>query len=153
MTEKDQAWALFWCSLLRPLIDSETEPEDTPRVLREIASHEHLFPDGRRRKVSPTTLRRKWRVYQQQGFEALARKPRCDRGQTRRYRPEIIQRAIELKKDQPLRSNETINQFLQQEFGQRLPKATLYRHLQQAGATRVKLGVTSTKVRCRRRAG
>jgi transposase InsO family protein len=149
MTEKDQAWALFWCSLLRPLIDSETEPEDTPRVLREIASHEHLFPDGRRRKVSPTTLRRKWRVYQQQGFEALARKPRCDRGQTRRYRPEIIQRAIALKKDQPLRSNETINQFLQQEFGQRLPKATLYRHLQQAGATRVKLGVTSTKVRCR----
>ena len=49
--------------MLRPLIDGETEPEDTPRVLREIASHEHLFPDGRRRKVSLTTLRRKWRVW------------------------------------------------------------------------------------------
>jgi putative transposase len=149
MNEKDQVWALFWCSLLRPLIEGETEPEDALRCLREIAAQEHLFPDGRRRRVSATTLRRKWQTFQKDGFEALARKPRSDRGQSRKHQPELIQRAVELKKDQPLRSDETINKFLQAQFGQQLPKSTLYRHLKQAGATRLKLGFTATKIRCR----
>lgn len=54
MREKDQVWALFWCSLLRPLIEGETEPDDAPRCLREIAAQEHLFPDGRRPRPPPT---------------------------------------------------------------------------------------------------
>ena len=61
----------------------------------------------------------------------------------------MIDRAIELKKDQPRRSEETINQFLRDEFQETLPKATLYRHLKQAGATRLKLGVSQQKVRRR----
>lgn len=149
MNEKEQARGLFWCSLLRPLIEGETEDEEVLRCLREIASGEHVFPDGQRRKVSVSTLRRKWRAFQKGGFEALARKRRRDRGQSRKHTPEMIQRAVELKKEQPLRSDETINQFLQQQFGKRIPKATLYRHLKQAGATRLKLGVTATKIRCR----
>jgi putative transposase len=149
MREKDQVWALFWCSLLRPLIEGETEPEDALRCLREIAAQEHLFPDGRRRKVSVTTLRRKWQTFQKDGFEALARKARSDRGQSRKHQPQWIERAVELKKEQPLRSDETINKFLQAQFGQQIPKSTLYRHLKQAGATRLKLGFTKTKIRCR----
>ena len=134
MNEKEQARGLFWCSLLRPLIEGETEEEDALRCLREVAAREHVFPDGQRRKVSVSTLRRKWRAFQKGGFEALARKRRRDRGQSRKHTPEMIQRAVELKKEQPLRSDETINQFLKQQFGKTIPKATLYRHLKQAGA-------------------
>jgi transposase InsO family protein len=61
----------------------------------------------------------------------------------------MIDRAIALKRDQPRRSEETINQFLQQEFHQKLPKSTLYRHLKRAGATRRKLGISREKVRRR----
>jgi transposase InsO family protein len=61
----------------------------------------------------------------------------------------MLARAVELKKEQPRRSQETINQFLRQEFGRTIPPSTLYRHLKAAGATRLKLGVTQTKVRCR----
>ena len=64
MNEKEQARGLFWCSLLRPLIEGETEDEDALRCLREIAAQEHVFPDGQRRKVSVSTLRRKWRAFQ-----------------------------------------------------------------------------------------
>jgi len=149
MNEREQAWALFWCSLLRPLIEGEIADEDAPRWLRKIAAREHLLPDGRRRKVTVATLRRRWRAFQKGGFEALVRKRRRDRGQSRKHPPEMLQRAVELKKEQPLRSDETINQFLQQQFGRTIPKATLYRHLKQAGATRLKLGVTATKIRCR----
>ena len=146
MRENDQVWALFWCSLLRPLIEGEIEQGEVTRCLREIAAQVHLFPDGRRRKTSVSTLRRKWNTFQKDGFEGLARKPRRDRGKSRKHKPEVIQRAVELKKDQPLRSDETINRFLQAQWGQQIPKSTLYRHLKQAGATRRKLGVTTTKI-------
>jgi transposase InsO family protein len=57
--------------------------------------------------------------------------------------------AIELKKEQPYRSDRTINHFLQERYGRIIPRSTLYRHLNQAGATRVKLGVSKMKVRKR----
>jgi len=149
MTEKEQQQALFWCSLLRPLIYGEIDDGDITRRLREIAGQPVTFPDGQRKKPSLSTLRRKWKRWQQDGLEGLVRKRRSDRGKVRNGRQKMIDLAVELKKDQPLRSEETINQFLEQRFGTTLPKGTLYRHLRQAGATRIKLGVAKTKVRCR----
>ena len=61
----------------------------------------------------------------------------------------MIDKAIALKKDQPRRSDHAINQFLQEEFQATIPRSTLYRHLRRAGATRLKLGVSKQKVRCR----
>jgi len=61
----------------------------------------------------------------------------------------MIDKAIALKKDQPRRSAHAINQFLQEEFQATIPRSTLYRHLRRAGATRLKLGVSKQKVRCR----
>jgi len=149
MNEKEQRLALFWCSLLRPLIYEEVAGAEVTRCLKEIADCQVTFPNGQRKKASLSTLRRKWKRWQEDGLEGLVRKPRSDRGKVRKKRQKMIDLAIELKKDQPLRSEETINKFLQQRFGQTLPKATLYRHLKQAGATRAKLGVAKTKVRCR----
>ncbi len=147
--DRHEQWAVFWCSLLGPLIYGEIPPEEAGRFLRELAQREHLFPDGRRRKASRATLWRKWKTYQQGGLEGLFPKRRDDRGKPRKASPEMIDRAIALKKDQPRRSDETINQFLQQEFHQKLPKSTLYRHLKRAGATRRKLGISREKVRRR----
>jgi transposase len=96
-----------------------------------------------------STLRRKLRQYRQAGFEGLARKGRADRGRPRAHDPAIIEKAIELKRDQPRRSEETINQFLQSWYGKTLPKSTLYRALKQAGATRIKLGISRRPVRRR----
>jgi putative transposase len=149
MSDRQERWAVFWCSLLSPLLYGEIPPEEAGPFLRQLASQEHVFPDGRRRKPSRATLWRKWKRYRDGGFEALFRKRRSDRGKPRKRRQAMIDKAIELKKDQPYRSDETINQFLEKEFHDKIPKSTLYRHLKRAGATRLKLGVTKTKVRCR----
>lgn len=149
MTEKEQQQALFWCTLLRPLIYGEVEPKETARQLREIAQQEVLFPDGKRKTPSLSTLRRKWKQFQTGGFEALVRKRRKDRGKSHKYSEEMLQFAIELKKEQPLRSDETINQFLKERFDATIPKSTLYWHLRNAGATRLKLGIAKTKIRSR----
>ncbi|MBE7549202.1 MAG: hypothetical protein HS127_19395 [Planctomycetia bacterium] len=59
--------------------------------------------------------------------------------------PEIIDKAVELKKEQPRRSDDCLNRFLEKYYGKTIPKSTLYRHLRLAGATRLKLGVSQQK--------
>jgi len=149
MKKKEQEWAIFWCALLEPILFGEISPGETQAFLRKLASEERLFPNGKRKKPSLSTLRRKLCRFRRTGFESLGRKPRSDRGKPRAHGEELIQRAIELKRDQPRRSNETINQFLQSEHRKSLPKSTLYRHLKEAGATRAKLGILKKKVRRR----
>lgn len=148
-SNRDEQWAIFWCSLLQPLICGAIPPEEAGEFLRELAGQEQLCPNGRRKKPSRAVLWRKWKQYRAGGFEALLRKRRKDRGQPRRVKQAVIDRAVALKKDQPLRSDETINQFLQHEHQVQIPKSTLYRHLRKAGATRLKLGVSKQKVRRR----
>lgn len=147
--DRQEQWAVFWCSLLGPLLYGDIPPEEAGRFLRELAETEHDFPDGTRRKPSRATLWRKWKQYREGGLEALYRKRRSDRGQPRKATPQMIAKAVELKKDQPYRSDEAINKFLQQQFQDTIPKSTLYRHLKQAGATRLKLGISKQKVRRR----
>jgi transposase InsO family protein len=149
MPDRQEQWAVFWCSLLAPLLYGEIPPEEAGRFLTELASCEQVFPDGQRRQPSRATLWRKWKQYRDGGFETLFRKRRSDRGQSRRATPTMIAKAIELKTEQPYRSDVPLNQFLESEFGRMIPKATLYRHLKRAGATRLKLGISQRKVRRR----
>lgn len=149
MDKEQEKWAIFWCELLTPVIYDEIEPDLTNRFLRVLAKRKIRFPDGRVGKPSLSTLRRKLNRYRQDGFDALARKGRSDRGKSRIFAGEIIEKAIELKKEQPFRSPDTINRFLEEIYGATIPRSTLYRHLKQANATRLKLGVLRKKVRKR----
>ena len=142
MRSEDEKWSLFWCGLLHPVIFGEIEKTGAHRYLRELASKQHLFPDGGMRKPSLSTLQRKLAAYRRGGFEALVRKRRCDR-------PEIVAKAVELKLEQGKRSEVGINLFLKDLFGKTLARSTLYRHLKRAGATRIKMGITSDKPRGR----
>jgi transposase InsO family protein len=149
LDKQAEKWAIFWCDLLKPLIFEEIEAEATNRFLKELAHTEVLFPDGRIAKPSVATLRRKFNRYRHGGFDALFRHARSDRGKPRNTGPEVMQKAIELKREQPCRSPMVINQFLQEMYSTTVPRATLYRHLKAAGATRLKLGVLKQKVRKR----
>ncbi len=149
MNAKDQQWALFWCSVLHGLIFDEVAPEERMRHLKQLSEQSRRFPNGVSKKASFSTLKRKWKSYQQGGFDALVRKGRSDRGQPRKVSPLIIDQAVAIKRDLPTRSARTINQFLQHQHRLTIPPSTLYRHLKQQGATRLKLGVVKTKVRRR----
>jgi len=149
MADQQEQWAVFWCSLLSPLLYGEISSEESGGFLRQLASTEQVFPDGRRGKPSRATLWRKWKRYRDGGFEALFRKRRSDRGKPRKATQAMIAKAVELKTEQPYRSHVPINQFLDAEFHATIPKSTLYRHLKQAGATRLKLGISRRKVRRR----
>ena len=149
MDRNDEQWAVFWCGLLHPLLFEELEASEINPYLKRLAQTEVVFPNGRTGKPSLSTLRRKWRAYRSGGFSALARRRRSDREKPRAVSAEVIAHAIELKREQPYRSDAVINRFLEERFGLTVPRSTLYRHLRAAGATRLKLGIVKQKVRKR----
>jgi transposase len=142
-------WAVFWCQLLGPILLDEVEPGERRRFLHELSQRELKLPNGVRKRISLSTLRRKVRQFRQRRLAGIQRQPRSDRGQSRQDRQAMLQRAIALKKQQPRRSPEVINEFLKHEFGRTIPKSSLNRHLRRAGATRRKLDVKQEPIRCR----
>jgi len=149
MKSKDEQWAIFWCTLLRPIIFNEIEEGTENHYLKSVVKEKRVFPNGKLKKPSLSTLRRKLNKYRKSGFKSLARKIRSDRGKARSVSQEIIDKAVEIKKEQPLRSDDTINRFLKVQYEKTIPRSTLYRHLKQAGATKIKLDITKKKVRKR----
>lgn len=149
MGRNDEAWAVFWCSLLSPVLLGEIPEAERERYFQQLSQPERLLPNGQRRRISVRTFRRQWRRLKDGGVPGLYRRRRSDRGQPRGKHADLLARAVELKTEQPFRSDKVINQILKREFGRTLPRSTLYHHLRRAGATRRKLGVSTQKVRCR----
>jgi transposase InsO family protein len=149
MGRDDQTWAVFWCSLLSPLLLGEVPEAEREAYFRTLAAEDRLLPNGQRKRVCVRTLRRWWQRLRDEGVHGTFRRRRSDRGRPRARQQPLLDRAVELKTEQPRRSDVVINRILQQEFGRRLPRSTLYRHLRREGATRRKLGVSQQKVRCR----
>jgi len=149
MGRNDQEWAVFWCSLLSPVLLGEIPEGQRERYFQQLSQEQRLLPNGQRRCISARTFRRQWRRLKEEGVQGLYRRTRNDRGQPRRRQADLLARAVELKKQQPRRSDKVINRILRREFGRQVPRSTLYRHLHREGATRRKLGLSQEKIRCR----
>jgi transposase InsO family protein len=149
MSRNDEDWAVFWCSLLSPVLLGEIPEAQRERYFQELSREERRLPNGEQRCISVRTLRRKWRRLKGQGVPGLYRRRRSDRGKPRKKHADLLARAVELKKEQPKRSDKVINRILKREFGRTVPRSTLYHHLRREGATRRKLGVSLQKIRCR----
>lgn len=119
------------------------------QYFHQLSREERLLPNGKRRRLSVRTVRRKWQQLKKEGVLGLYRRRRSDRDKPRSRYADLLARAVDLKKEQPYRSEQVINRILQKEFDRQVPRSTLYRHLRRQGATRRKLGVSVEKVRCR----
>ncbi len=149
MDQNDLAWTAFRASLLASLITGEVASGERAAYFQKLASEERLLPNGKWSKISVRTLRRWYQQLREGGLERLKPQRRSDLGQARRSLQAKVDRAVELKRQQPRRSDQVINRILQSEFGSGLSRSTLYRHLSIRGATRKRLGVDHEKVRCR----
>jgi putative transposase len=149
MGRNDEDWAVFWCSLLSPVLLGEIPEAHRERYFQTLSQEERRLPNGQRRCISVRTFRRQWRRLKDGGVPGLYRRRRSDRGKPRKKYTDLLARAVELKKEQAYRSDKVINRILKREFGRTVPRSTLYDHLRREGATRRKLGVSPQKVRCR----
>lgn len=130
-----QAEAMFRAQIVAPLVDPLSTPEEKRQWRRFVTTREHVFPDGKKRRIAERTLRSWVAAYRQAGWRALERRPRPDRGVLRKLTAEIVERAKQLKQEEPRRSVPHILRIIETERGESIDIApsTLWRHLARAG--------------------
>ena len=132
--------ALFRYGLIAHLLFGPLSNGQMERALREIASRRYVIPYSKRTLVGVSTLRRYLKQYQQGGFDALRPGERSDKGVPRALPPEVLQKAIALRQEQPARTTPMIVELLQRDpelkLSQALNAHTLTTHLRACGQTR-----------------
>jgi transposase InsO family protein len=137
MDAKAEKLALFRYGLIAPLVLELLPRGELTRRAHDIAAGHYDIPFSKRTTVSVDTLL-DWAVrYRSGGFEALAPKPRQDRGESRAITPQLATLIERLKRENPHRTGTTLLRelALSAESGDAPPlsAATLYRFLKQRG--------------------
>ena len=138
MDAKAEKLALFRYGLIAPLVLETLPRGELTRRAEEIAARQYDIPDSQRISVSVDTLL-EWSLrYRRGGFDALAPKPRQDRGQSRAIDPQLAGLIERLKRENPHRTGMTLLRELALTSQQNEPgvsASTLYRFLKQRGLT------------------
>ena len=138
MDTKAEKLALFRYGLVAPLVLEALPRGELTRRAQEIAARHYDIPNSNRISVSVDTLL-DWALrYRTGGFEALAPKPRQDRGQSRALTPQLADLIERLKRENPHRTGTTLLRELALSSGKNSPgvsASTLYRFLKQRGLT------------------
>jgi putative transposase len=142
MDAKVEKLALFRFGLIAPLVIERLPRGELTRRAQEIAARTYDIPHSKRTAVSVDTLL-DWALrYRNGGFEALAPKPRQDRGQSRAVNPQLASLIERLKRENPHRTGTTLLRELALSSGQDTPAlspSTLYRFLKQHGLSEKQL--------------
>jgi putative transposase len=138
MDAKAEKLALFRYGVIAPLILEALPRGELTRRAQEIAARHYDIPDSKRISVSVDTLL-DWALrYRTNGLDALAPKPRQDRGQSRALTPQLADLIERLKRENPHRTGTTLLRELALSSGKNSPgvsASTLYRFLKQRGLT------------------
>jgi putative transposase len=142
MDAKAEKLALFRYGVIAPLVLEALSRGELTRRAQEIASRQYDIPDSKRTSVSVDTLL-DWALrYRTNGFEALAPKPRQNRGQSRAITPQLADLIERLKRENPHRTGATLLRELALSSGKNSPgvsASTLHRFLKQRGLTQRQL--------------
>ena len=99
MQQHDDDWAVFWCSLLGEILLDEVPAGERRRYLRELSQKVVTLPNGKRKRISLSTLRRRVRQFRKLRIAGLKRKPRTDRGGIRKDRRAMLKWVADNSKD------------------------------------------------------
>lgn len=140
MDEKQrQEVANFRYGLIAPAVTRKLNPGEQAVLLREIASYTYDIPYSQTKKVSLRTLERYLKAYRENGWEALLPSVRADKLQCKQIAPDVLEKAISLKRENPTRSVRQVMAILELarfvEPGT-LKESTLSKQLRRRGMTR-----------------
>lgn len=137
--------ALKKYSIIAPLLKPDLEPAERRRIRNEILSREN---------ISDRTLRRYVEQYNKSGFDGLIPKERSDKGLSQAIPQNILEEAVNLKKELPQRSVKRIIKILE---GENLVKkgtisrSTLSRQLIRLGVGSLEIKKTASQIKASRR--
>jgi putative transposase len=140
---EDEQIAAARYALIAPIVSRQTplSPGELRQWLTQTADRLFELPGTKRQSVSARTLERYLAAYRKGGWDALKPKARKSEAPTK-LPSEILQLAINLRRERPQRSVEQLI-FLLEQSGAAKPgqvaASTLARHLRKAGASRGEL--------------
>jgi putative transposase len=107
--------AAFRFGLIAPVVQRQLQPGERYALLREIAKQRYTIPCSERSTVSVQSLERFLQAYEEKGFEGLKPQVREKKGSLQNQDPNLLKRAIELRKELPSRSVEQVIRILELE--------------------------------------
>lgn len=149
--------ALARYSVISPLVCRQVSHCERIRLRAEILAAVHLFPDGKTRRVSRRCLNRwcHWYLHghttddgetvTESGIEALRPLPREDKGTARVLDDNIVDLAVQLRREEPSRNTSTLIELIktaattQGKPAPQIVEATLAYHLRRRKATKADL--------------
>ena len=128
--ERARAIGLFRYQLIREAADAALSTKERGKMVRELASREHIDPFGRRVRISRQTIDRWIRDWRAGGFDALVPNPRqC----TPRTPAEVLELAVALRRENPQRTAAAIRRILRTQLGWAPDERTLQRNFHRLG--------------------
>lgn len=130
MVDRAQEIGLVRWQIVGEATDVSLSARERGRLVRALAERDHLGLDGRRVRVTRTTLDRWIRAYREGGFAALVPAPRRVANGT----PErVLELAVALRREQPARTAAQIHRIIVEAEGAAPSARTIQRHLVAAG--------------------
>lgn len=128
--ERARTIGLFRYQLIREAADAALSTKQRGKMVRELASREHIDPFGRRVRISRQTIDRWIRDWRSGGFDALVPNPRqC----TPRTPAEVLELAVALRRENPQRTAAAIQRILRTQLGWAPDERTLQRNFHRLG--------------------
>ena len=127
------AIALWRIGVLGALVSAELEHGDLKKLCEEAAARSYRRPDGRYVTVKARTIESWHYDYRRDGLVGLRPKGRTDAGHSRAISPEIAERLLSLKRENPRRSVRQLIRILERAREVRrheLKRSTVHRLLQ-----------------------
>ena len=128
-------------------------PNNAPLNYNALRARTTPLPGTARQRVAESTVRQWLRAYQEDGFEALIPKPRSDTGEPRSLCPQLIERLVQIKEDNPALGVRLIIEQARNEkligIDEQVPVSTVHRLFQRMGLMTPRTGHTSTQDRLR----
>ena len=132
--------ALFRLSVLGPLASRERlERGELKDLIRELAERSYAIPGAKRTRVSEKTIESWYYAWRRGGIEALAPKPRLDKGCSK-LSGELQAACLQAKRENPRRSLNRLLHLLERAgiaARGELSRSSLHRLLQRHGLSRV----------------
>jgi transposase InsO family protein len=120
-------------SFIERLRAKDTEHGEKKQLIKQILESIKSIPHSHKFKLCRATIYNYVSRFLKGGFESLKRKERTDKGKNRSIPEETLQKAIELKKENPLRSTSKVIRLLKQGFGVELKYGSLHKKFQDIG--------------------
>ncbi|MFF4053969.1 DDE-type integrase/transposase/recombinase [Streptomyces chartreusis] len=129
-TERARRIGLFRCMLIREAADPGLTGRQPGALVRKLAQQEHIDADGRPVHITRWTLDRWILEWRQSGFDAFVHSPRQSQPRTP---PEVVELAMALKKENPVRTTAQVRRILRAQLGWASDERTLQRMFHRTG--------------------